>query len=85
MTRGIPVLVLALAAMWLVMNDTFSPGQIVLGAAFAAALVWWGSKMRPLRPRLYRPWLAAGLLVTVFVDIVRSNIAVGRIILGLIW
>ncbi|MGD9599986.1 MAG: Na+/H+ antiporter subunit E [Steroidobacteraceae bacterium] len=84
MRRGVPVLALVLTAMWLVLNDTFSPGQFVLGASFAVALAWWSSKMRPLRPRLYRPWLAAGLLVTVFIDIVRSNIGVGRIILGLV-
>ncbi len=42
------------------------------------------ARMRPLRPRLYRPWLAISLLTIVFVDIVRSNIAVGRIILGLV-
>lgn len=83
MKRGTPVLVLALTAMWLVANDTLSPGQVVLGMLVATALAWWASKMRPLRPRIRRPWLAVALLVTVFVDIVRSNIGVGRIILGL--
>lgn len=83
MKRDTPVLVLALTAMWLVANDTLSPGQVVLGMLVATALAWWASKMRPLRPRIRRPWLAVALLVTVFVDIVRSNIGVGRIILGL--
>lgn len=83
MSRGVPVLVFALAAMWLVANDTVSPGQIMLGVLVATALAWWAAKMRPLRPRIRRPWLAAALLGTVFIDIVRSNIGVGRIILGL--
>lgn len=79
-----PVLGVALAAMWLVLNDTVAPGQVLLGALIATGLILWAAKLRPLRPRLYRPWLAISLLAIVFVDIVRSNIAVGRIILGLV-
>jgi len=79
-----PVLGVALAAMWLVLNDTVAPGQALLGALIATGLILWTAKLRPLRPRLYRPWLAISLLAIVFVDIVRSNIAVGRIILGLV-
>lgn len=79
-----PVLGVALAAMWLVLNDTVAPGQVLLGALIATGLILWTAKLRPLRPRLYRPWLAISLLAIVFVDIVRSNIAVGRIILGLV-
>lgn len=79
-----PVLGVALAAMWLVLNDTVAPGQVLLGALIATGLILWTAKLRPLRPRLYRPWLAISLLTIVLVDIVRSNIAVGRIILGLV-
>lgn len=79
-----PVLAIALAVMWLLMNDSVSSGHVVLGIALAIALTFWSAKLRPLRPRLYRPHLALGLLWTVFVDIVRSNVAVGRIILGLV-
>lgn len=64
----------ALAAMWLVLNDTVAPGQVLLGALIATGLILWAAKLRPLRPRLYRPWLAISLLTIVFVDIVRSNI-----------
>lgn len=84
MKNRAPVLGVALAAMWLVLNDTVAPGQVLLGALIATGLILWTAKLRPLRPRLYRPWLAISLLAIVFVDIVRSNIAVGRIILGLV-
>lgn len=84
MKRFAPALALALAVMWLLMNDTVSRGQVVLGGALAIGLTLWSAKLRPLRPRLYRPQLALGLLWNVFVDIVRSNIAVARIILGLV-
>ena len=84
MKNRAPVLGVALAAMWLVLNDTVAPGQALLGALIATGLILWAAKLRPLRPRLYRPWLAISLLTIVLVDIVRSNIAVGRIILGLV-
>lgn len=84
MKNRAPVLGVALAAMWLVLNDTVAPGQALLGALIATGLILWTAKLRPLRPRLYRPWLAISLLTIVLVDIVRSNIAVGRIILGLV-
>ena len=79
-----PVLAVVLAVMWLLLNDSVAPGQVLLGIVLALALTWWGAKLRPLRPHLYRPHLAIGLLVVVFIDIVRSNFAVGRIILGLV-
>lgn len=84
MKRIAPVLALVLASMWLVLNDTLAPGQVLLAVVVAVALTGWSAKMRPLRPRLHRPLLAIRLLATVFMDIVRSNIAVGRIILGLV-
>ena len=40
--------------------------------------------LRPLRPHLHRPLAAFGLLATVVLDIVRSNFAVARVVLGLV-
>lgn len=84
MRRVAPALTAVLILMWLVLNDTLAAGQLALGVVIATGLVWWAAKLRPLRPRLYRPHLAIGLLAVVFIDIVRSNLAVGRIILGLV-
>ena len=39
---------------------------------------------RPVQPRLRRPQIAMRLLARVLLDIVRSNIAVARIVLGLV-
>lgn len=82
--RHAPVLAAVLVAMWLVLNDTLAPGQVLLGVLFALVLGGWAARMRPLRPVLRRPHLALGLLWAVFVDILRSNIGVGRIVLGLV-
>lgn len=78
------VLTVALVAMWLLLNQTLSAAQIVLGTALALALAWASRYLRPLQPRLSRPWLAAVLLVRVLRDIIRSNFNVARIVLGLV-
>jgi multicomponent K+:H+ antiporter subunit E len=84
-TRQLPfVLMSVLVLMWLLLAPTLSVGSIVLGAIVALALGWAGTSLRPLQPRLRRPYLAAGLLLVVLQDIVRSNIGVARIVLGLV-
>jgi len=79
-----PVLALGLTGLWLLLNQTFAPGQIMLGLLLSLALAWFGSTLRPLQSRLTRVDLAAGLLLVVLRDIVRSNIGVARIVLGLV-
>lgn len=79
-----PVLILNLTIMWLVMNQTIAPGQILLGALLATGVAWATSTLRPLQPTLSNVYLGFVVLATVFVDIVRSNVAVARIVLGLV-
>ena len=79
-----PVLIVALTAMWLLLNQSTAPGQILLGLALALLLAWASSTLRPLQPRLGRVHAAVGLLLVVLRDIVRSNIGVARIVLGLV-
>ena len=79
-----PTLVATLAAVWLVINQTLEPAQILLGIALGVLLAWASSRLRPVRAKLRRFDLAAALVVTVVVEIVKSNIAVGRIVLGLV-
>ncbi len=78
------VLVVILLAMWLLLNQTVSAGHIALGAALAVVLAWVCAGLRPLRPHVRRLHLGAALLATVLVDIVRSNVSVARIVLGLV-
>ena len=79
-----PVLVLALVAVWLVLNQTLSPAQIVLGAILATLLAWSASALRPLQAKLKRLDVAALLILVVLIDIVRSNVNVARVVLGLV-
>lgn len=76
-----PVLSLLLLAMWLVLNQTLAPGHVLLGAALAlgGARVLAGLQAPAGRVRR-RAGVAAQLFWLVFADIVRSNIAVARIV-----
>lgn len=78
-----PVLVLLLTVLWLVLNQSLSPGHIVLGALLGTLVAWGSSTLRPVQARLRRLDLAAGLVAIVLWDILRSNLAVTRIVLGL--
>jgi multicomponent K+:H+ antiporter subunit E len=77
-------LFLALLALWLVLNESLAPGQVLLGAALALGGVAAYSRLRLPAGRVRnRPGAALRLLGRVVADIVRSNLAVGRIVLGL--
>jgi multicomponent K+:H+ antiporter subunit E len=78
-----PLLVAGLIVMWLLLSQTWSLGQLVLGVALAAALAYASASLRPLQPRLRRLHLGAKLAAVVLGDIVKSNVAVARIVLGL--
>jgi multicomponent K+:H+ antiporter subunit E len=78
-----PALSACLAAMWLLLNQALTPGHVLLGAAFglAGGLVLAG--LMPPTLRIRRRALAiAHLFWMMFVDIVRSNVAVARIALN---
>jgi multicomponent K+:H+ antiporter subunit E len=79
-----PALVVTLAAVWLVLNQTLELAQVLLGIGLGVLLAWASSRLRPVRAKLRRFDLAAALVVTVVVEIVKSNFAVGRIVLGLV-
>lgn len=74
------ILPLLLLALWLFLNDTLSPGQIALGAVLALFLGWAAMALRPLQAYPKKPLVALILIWHVAVDILRSNIAVARIV-----
>ena len=77
-------LFLTLLAVWLVLNESLAPGQVLLGIALALAGVAVFSRLQPPTRRVRsRPGAALQLLGLVLADIVRSNLAVARIVLGL--
>jgi len=83
MRRGLPypLLAAALLAMWLLLTQRAAPGTILLGAALALGASWSLAALDPPRTAFRRPGVALALALVVIVEIVRSNIAVARIIL----
>lgn len=80
-----PLLWLALTGLWLLLNQTLWIGQVLLGAILAGGACLLYRRLQAPRPTSTGGWrraAAAGRLLTeVAVDIVRSNIAVARIVL----
>jgi multicomponent K+:H+ antiporter subunit E len=71
-----------LFALWLLLNDSLAPGQLLLGLMLTVAITASTAAIRPLRAHPHHLLTALGLFFVVLIDIIRSNIAVARIILG---
>jgi multicomponent K+:H+ antiporter subunit E len=78
-----PLLSACLLAMWLLLNQTFSAGHILLGGVLALLGGWLMTALQPAVGRVRNPRAIVTLAFLVLADIIRSNIAVARIILGL--
>jgi len=83
-----PALALTLAAIWLLLNESVGVGALLLAAIVALAGGWLLrplglARARPVAAKLRRLAAALRLLRVVTVEIVRSNNAVARLILGL--
>jgi multicomponent K+:H+ antiporter subunit E len=75
-----PLLSLALLLLWLLLNESISAGHVILGSVIAVLASWGMAALRPEKPRIRRLGAALRLLSMVLADILRSNLAVGRII-----
>lgn len=81
--RGFLPLFCLLLALWLLLNDSLSSGQIMLGVAIAVTLSLLAPILRPVRARLRHPLTALRLIYHVGRDIVYSNYLVSlRILQG---
>ncbi|MEY9178729.1 multicomponent K+:H+ antiporter subunit E [Bradyrhizobium sp. USDA 326] len=85
MTRLLPfpIVSFCLLALWLLLNQAVTFGHILLGSvvALVGGQMLNALELPPVRIR--RPGVIPRLVALVTVDIVRSNLAVGRIVLGL--
>ncbi len=77
-----PLLSLCLLAMWLLLNQSVSPGQILLGAILSVIGGWLLRAVQAPKQSIRNPLAIIRLFFIVLLDIVRSNIAVARIVLG---
>lgn len=76
-------LLLVMIVVWLLLGDGVSIGYLLLGAVLSVLLLLAISQLRPMHARLRNLHLLAPLLARVALDILRSNIGVARIVLGL--
>lgn len=75
-----PLLSAALVLMWLLLNQV-SLGHLLLGIGVALIAGQAMAALEPERPRIRRWDLVARLALVVMWDIIRSNVAVARLIL----
>lgn len=69
-----------LLVLWLFLNDSLSSGQILLGVLLAAFFSWAAHPLRPLKSAMKHPLTIVRLFIHVVTDIIRSNLAVTRLI-----
>lgn len=81
MRATVLVLWSALTAMWLTLVGAVGAGHVILGALVALVAVRARARLQPASIRLRRPLAAIALAGIVVADIVRSNVAVARIVL----
>lgn len=83
MTRRLryPLMALSLLVLWLLLNGSISPAAFLLGAVLALAGSGALAALMMPRAHLRRLLSVPGLLLSVLMEVVRSNNAVARIIL----
>lgn len=75
-----PLLILSLIVMWLLLTS-FSLGQLIVGTGVALIAAQGMAMLNPAKPKIKCWRLIPKLIGIVLYDIVRSNIAVARLIL----
>ncbi|MBF8781061.1 Na+/H+ antiporter subunit E [Pseudomonas fulva] len=73
-----PLLSIALLGVWLLLNLSLSPGQILLGSALAVLGPLLLAPLRPQQAKVKRPLVILRLLGRVGIDVVMSNLQVAR-------
>ena len=85
MTRLLPFpfVSASLFILWLLLNQTVSPGHLILGVIAALGGGWVLRALQTPKAHVRRFGAVFRLSAVVLADILRSNVAVARIILGL--
>jgi multicomponent K+:H+ antiporter subunit E len=73
---------LLVLALWLVLNESLAASHVLLGSAIALTASLGLARLEPARRGARRPLAMARLAGYVAADVIRSNIAVARIVLG---
>lgn len=77
-----PLLSAVLFGVWMMLNESASTGNLLLGAGLALAVPLFTERFRPDKPRIKAWGTVTRLGLVVLRDIVMSNIEVARRVLG---
>ncbi len=77
-----PLLTPILAGIWLLLNNSAAPGQILLGLLLGWAIPLISIRFWPDKVFIYKPLTFLRYIVVLLVDIVVANFIVARLILG---
>ncbi len=77
-----PVLSAALLLAWLLLQQSASAAQLLLGALLATLVPMLTRRFAPECTHLGRPWVAIRLAGRLLWDILRANLVVARLVLG---
>ncbi|MCR6651788.1 MAG: Na+/H+ antiporter subunit E [Cellvibrionaceae bacterium] len=76
-----PRLSLALLVIWLLVNQSIDPGNVILGAVLAIVIPNWFRAILPVDVTIRRPLVIAHLIAGSLVEIIRSCFNVSMLIL----
>jgi multicomponent K+:H+ antiporter subunit E len=76
-----PLLSLGMLILWLLLQQSLGLGQILLGSVVALFAGRALAALQPEQPRIRRPFKIIQLMVLVAMDVLRSNLAVARLVL----
>ncbi len=84
MTRWLPhpLLTPILTLVWLLLNNTLAPGQIVLGLLLGWAIPRFTLAFWPDQVRIYRPLSLLRFTGVFLLDVLVANVAVARLVLA---
>ncbi len=77
-----PLLTPVIAALWLLLNNSIAPGQLLLGLALGWAIPRFTSAFWPGRVRIHRPLALARFTAVFLYDVLVANLTVARLILA---
>ncbi len=77
-----PLLTPILTVVWLLLNNTLAPGQIVLGILLGWAIPRFTLAFWPDRVRIYRPASLLRFVGVFLFDVLVANVAVARLVLA---
>lgn len=78
------LLIVTLTVVWLLLSAELSAASFIFGAALSAVLALSIRRLRPVQPRVRNLHLIFPLVAAVLADILRSNLSVARIVLGVV-